>query len=34
MGQACETYGHRRNHTIAADRASIASEPLAAVRAS
>jgi hypothetical protein len=33
-GQACETYGHRRNHTIAADRAAIAPEPLAAVRAS
>ena len=33
-GQACETYGHRRNHTIAADRTAIAPEPLAAVRAS
>ncbi len=33
-GQACETYGHRRNHTIAADRAAIAPESLAAVRAS
>jgi hypothetical protein len=33
-GQACEMYGHRRNHTIAADRAALAPEPLAAVRAS
>jgi hypothetical protein len=33
-GPACEMYGHRRNHTIAADRASIAPESLSAVRVS
>jgi hypothetical protein len=32
-GQACEMYGHRRNHTIATDRAAITPEPLS-VRAS
>jgi hypothetical protein len=32
-GPACEMYGHRRNHTIATDRASIAPEPLS-IRAS
>ena len=32
-GQACEMYGHRRNHTIAADRAALVPE-LTAVRAS
>jgi hypothetical protein len=31
-GPACEMYGHRRNHTIAADRTSIAPEPLSAAR--
>jgi hypothetical protein len=31
-GAACEMYGHRRNHTIATDRTSIAPEPLSAVR--
>jgi hypothetical protein len=33
-GQGCETYGHRRNHTIAADRASLPAETLSAIRAS
>ena len=33
-GQGCEMYGHRRNHTIAADRAAIAPEPITAIRAS
>jgi hypothetical protein len=33
-GPACEMYGHRRNHTIATDRATITPEPLSAVRAS
>jgi hypothetical protein len=33
-GQGCEMYGHRRNHTIAADRAVIAPEPITAIRAS
>ncbi len=33
-GQGCEMYGHRRNHTIAADRAVVAPEPITAVRAS
>jgi hypothetical protein len=33
-GQGCEMYGHRRNHTIAADRTAITPEPLTAVRAS
>jgi hypothetical protein len=32
-GQACQMYGHRRNHTIATDRAAIAPEPLS-IRAS
>lgn len=32
-GAGCETYSHRRNHTIAAERAST-QEALAAVRAS
>jgi hypothetical protein len=33
-GAACEMYGHRRNHTIAADRAPLAAEALSVVRAS
>ena len=33
-GLACEMYGHRRNHTIASDRATLTPEPLSAVRAS
>jgi hypothetical protein len=33
-GQRCEMYGHRRNHTIAADRAAVAPEPISAIRAS
>src|SRR3954447_568143 len=32
-GSACEMYGHRRNHTIATDRAAVAPEPLS-IRAS
>jgi hypothetical protein len=32
-GSTCEMYGHRRNHTIATDRAAIAPEPLS-IRAS
>jgi hypothetical protein len=35
-GQACEMYGHRRNHTIAADRVAMpmVAPTLAAVKAS
>jgi hypothetical protein len=33
-GSACETYAHRRNHTIATERTASAPEALAAVRAS
>ena len=35
-GQACEMYGHRRNHTIAADRVAmpVVTPTLAAVKAS
>ena len=33
-GSACETYGHRRNHTISTERTAAAVEPLSAVRAS
>ena len=35
-GQACEMYGHRRNHTIAAERVPVpvAAPSLAAVKAS
>jgi hypothetical protein len=33
-GPACEMYGHRRNHTISSDRATLAPEPLSAIRAS
>ena len=35
-GQACEMYGHRRNHTIAADRVAmpVVAPTLAAVKAS
>lgn len=29
-GQRCESYGHRRNHTIAADRTTAQAAPLAA----
>ena len=32
-GSSCEMYGHRRNHTISADRA-VSPEPLSAIRAS
>jgi hypothetical protein len=32
-GQACEMYGHRRNHTIATDRATLGPESLS-IRAS
>jgi hypothetical protein len=33
-GQDCEAYGHRRNHTIAADRGSLAQVTPLAVKAS
>ena len=35
-GQACEVYGHRRNHTIAAERVAmpVVTPTLAAVKAS
>ena len=33
-GAGCQLYGHRRNHTIAADRAAAPTEQLAPVRAS
>src|SRR5215208_731784 len=33
-GPACEMYGHRRNHTISSERATLAPEPLSAIRAS
>jgi hypothetical protein len=33
-GQACDTYGHRRNHTIATDRIAPTVTPVLAVKAS
>src|SRR6476620_10923112 len=33
-GTQCDMYGHRRNHTIASDRAVLTPGPLSAIRAS